>query len=370
MARTNYRDGPGGPNTGRTSDRAQDQGAAITEVRERGGRSGHGVPDSGAEPTSMGGGDPVIARSPGHRPLRQYFAPSTLAPVLIRPMRHDDVDVAERVTSEAFLELERRTRPVDTGPPPGRSPVRADQWRRRMHHLIDHDPGGCWVAEDGRPVGLAASLRREGLWGLSSYAVLPSVQGSGAGKALLEAALTYSQGCLRGIICSSPDPRAVRRYRLAGFTIHPAMVFRGTVDRTALPVVDRVRDGTRSDIDLCDSVDRQTRGYGHGVDHELMVETLRLVVVDRSTGSGYCYISPGGGAHLLAATNRRTATQLLWEALAASGTDPVERGDVTAAQQWAVDVALAAGLRVFNEGYLALRSMNPPAPYIPSPHFL
>lgn len=285
-------------------------------------------------------------------------------------MRAGDVEAVERLTADAFHDLEVRTQPADWPEPERRSPERSALWIRRMRHLLEHDAGGCWVAEDNGLVGVATSLRREGLWGLSSYAVLPGVQGAGAGKAVLEAALTYSQGCLYGIICSSHDPRAARRYRLAGFTLHPTMLLKGSVDRSTLPVVDRVREGSMSDIDLCNSVDRQTRGAGHGVDHELMAEGLRLVVSDRTTGSGYCYIGGGGGPHLLAATNRRTAIRLMWESLAAAGADPIERGDVTAAQEWAVDVALAAGLQIHNSGYLALRSMKPPMPYIPSSHFL
>ena len=43
---------------------------------------------------------------------------------------------------------------------------------------------------------------------------------------------------------------------------------------------------------------------------------------------------------------------------------------LTAAQEWAVDVALTAGLSLRTEGYLCLRHMRPPAPYIPSGAFL
>jgi hypothetical protein len=35
-----------------------------------------------------------------------------------------------------------------------------------------------------------------------------------------------------------------------------------------------------------------------------------------------------------------------------------------------VDVGLAAGLELSTGGYLCLRGMRPPSPYIPSPGFL
>ena len=39
-------------------------------------------------------------------------------------------------------------------------------------------------------------------------------------------------------------------------------------------------------------------------------------------------------------------------------------GHVTGANQWVLDVGLAAGLRLGQEGYLGLRGMKPPAPYV------
>ena len=37
---------------------------------------------------------------------------------------------------------------------------------------------------------------------------------------------------------------------------------------------------------------------------------------------------------------------------------------MTAANQWAVDVGLAARLALSTRGYLALRGMKPPTPYL------
>jgi len=285
-------------------------------------------------------------------------------------MRAEDIAAAERVTAEAFSAIAARPGAVRT--PARRTPVPAERWQRRAEHLLRHDPGGCWVAAAvGEVVGVAMALRREGLWGLSSYGVLPGEQGRGLGKALLEVAVGYGAGCLRGMICSSHDPRAVRRYRAAGFTLHPAMRLAGVVDRAVLPVVDGVREGSVSDLDLCDSVDRQVRGAAHGPDSRLWLERSTLLVCDQLTGSGYCFVESDGTPHVLAATSRRVASRLLWEALARSDTaTPISFGDVTAEQEWAVDIALAAGLSVHNEGYLCLRHMRPPTPYLPSAHFL
>ena len=290
----------------------------------------------------------------------------------IRPMRLEDVPAVERLTDEGFLELDQRTIPRSWPEPASRSEAKAAAWRRRMEHLLRNDADGCWVAEDDTGlVGASAALKRDLTWILATFVVRPGLQGLGIGKQLLDASLTYGRGCLRGMLAASADPRAARRYRQAGFTLHPTMALIGSVSREVLPVVDRVREGSAGDIDLMNSVDRQVRDAAHGVDHELLTSMYRLVVTERSTGSGYAYVEPEGGPYLLAATNRRTATHLLWETLAASspGT-PCRLGRLTAINEWAMDVGMEARMDLHTSGYLALRDMKPPMPYLPSGHFL
>ncbi|TDE13453.1 GNAT family N-acetyltransferase [Jiangella asiatica] len=276
----------------------------------------------------------------------------------IRPMRPDDVEAAERLTALAF-EIER-------------SEEHGARWCRQIAHVIDTDPGGCWVADaDGetRIVGVAVSMRRDLLWLLTTYAVRPDQQGRGIGQALLDAAIGYGAGCLRGMLTSRPHHGALRRYRRAGFSLHPTMRLTGTVDRSTLPVVDGVRVGTAADLDLVDSVDRRVRGATHRLDNALLMELGTLLVCDLLTGSGYAYLTSWGVAPL-AATNRAVAQRLLWEALAR--VEPGRAIDVrnlTSDQEWAVDVGLAAGLRLDHDAYLALRHMRPPEPYIPSVAF-
>jgi GNAT superfamily N-acetyltransferase len=287
-------------------------------------------------------------------------------------MRPGDVAGVERLTAEGFYELDLRTRTPDRPPPEARSGAQAEMWTRRIAHILRHDPAGCWVAEGPSGlVGAGAALRRELTWILATLVIRPGVQGQGLGRQLLDATLSYGRGCLRAMVSSSTDPRATRRYRSAGLTLHPMMELSGIVDRSLLPVVERVRAGSAGDIDLMDSVDRQVRDSAHGVDHELLTEMYRLVIVDRTTGSGYAYVADDGSPYLLAATNRRTATDLLWEALA--GSDPAvpcRIGHVTAVNEWALDVGMEARLPLRTSGYLALRQMKPPMPYLPSGHFL
>lgn len=283
-----------------------------------------------------------------------------------------DVDEVELLTRHGFHDLDVRTARANWPAPTLRSEPRAELWRARARHMMHTDPGGCFVAEDTSGlIGGAIALRRDLMWILSTYVVKPGLQGRGVGRQLLRAGLDHGRSCLRGLISASEDQAAVRRYHAAGFAMHPMMLLRGAVAREVLPVVERVREGSAGDIDLMNSVDRQVRDAAHGVDHEWLISNHRLVVVDRATGSGYAYVEPGGGAHLLAATNRRTATELLWEALAASSPEtPTAIGHVSAANPWAIDVGMTARMELHIAGYLGVRGMKPPTPYLPSGHFL
>jgi GNAT superfamily N-acetyltransferase len=287
------------------------------------------------------------------------------APV-IRPMREEDLEALADLTATSYYEVDARTYQRAWPDPVRRPAARNGAWIRRTRRALVTDPGGCWVAEvDGVVVGGAVSRVRELMWILASFAVRPEHQGRGIGTQLLAAAMHHGRGCLRGMFSASADPGAVRRYRLAGFDLHPQMMLTGVVDRSAIPVVERVREGTSADFDLMDSVDRHTRGAAHLGDHELLLAQFRLVVLDHTTGSGYAYVDDDGAPCLLAATNRRTASMLMWEALASShpGTQ-VSVQHVTAANVWALDVGLAARMSVYQSGYLCLRHMKPPTPYL------
>ena len=109
----------------------------------------------------------------------------------------------------------------------------------------------------------AVSWIRELMWILASFAVRPGLQGQGIGAQLLAAALHHGRGCLRGHARRPADPA---RSAATGW---PASTCTrrwcsGVGAREAIPVVERVRDGSAGDFDLMDSVDRRTRGAAHG----------------------------------------------------------------------------------------------------------
>ncbi|RDI68488.1 acetyltransferase (GNAT) family protein [Nocardia pseudobrasiliensis] len=284
-------------------------------------------------------------------------------------MRVGDLPGAESASDAVFLDSDRRDLRVGEPEPEPRSEQAAKRWIDRMRYFLEVDPHGCWIAVDGEQVvGFAISQNRERLWYLATYGVLPDRQGRGIGKRLLDAVLTHADG-RQGIFSSSVHPGATRRYRLAGFSLHPQMRMIGTVDRSTLPAVTGLSEGSVDDFDWMDRLDRQLRGAGHGPDHRQLLNHHRLRVSRAADKRGYVYLDDRGRSILLAAADHSTAENLLWEALASSGADTLVNR-ITVANEWAVDVGLAAGLRIGQEGYIAVRGMPTPAPYLASGQFL
>jgi hypothetical protein len=126
-------------------------------------------------------------------------------------------------------------------------------------------------------------------------------------------------------------------------------------------------EGDENDFDWMDALDTSLRGAGHGPDHAILHSTQRLVVASQQRG--YLYVDQRARATLLAAADPGTAQELLWEALASSTGDTIV-DLITSENGWAIDVGLAARLGLATEGYLAVRGMAAPAPYLPGGRFL
>ena len=284
--------------------------------------------------------------------------------MLIRPLTPDDVPAADATAWAALHEqIPDALHHSDE--------ERARRGRLRIAHLQRTDPGGAWVADDdGEIVGVALALLREGLWGFSLFGVRPDHQSRGIGRRLLEAALAYGEDSRGGVILSTTDPRAMRRYALAGFELRPSVTFAGIVDRSAIPAGLRSRPASAAvDRELCDAVSRHVRGAAHGPDLEaLEAMGCSLLVHD---GGGWAAVRDGSPA-LVAARGDAIATDLLWSTLAAGGPGETVHVDfVTAGHDWAVQACLAARLALSPDGPVFVRGdVGPFAPYIPSGAYL
>jgi GNAT superfamily N-acetyltransferase len=242
----------------------------------------------------------------------------------------------------------------------------------RIEHLRGTDPDGAWVAEhDGAIAGVALAIVREGLWGLSLFAVAEALQGRGVGRALLDAALACAPDARGRAILSSEHPAAMRRYGAAGLALHPCVSAAGIPDRARIPdVAARVEDSGADGIRVADAIGRHVRGAGHGRDLPVaLAHHHRLLTFE---DRAFAVVSDFGVLGLLGGRDDEAAAAALWGAIAATrpGTT-LHIGFLTGAQQWAVRVCLEAGLALSPDGPVFLGGdVGPFAPYIPSGAYL
>jgi GNAT superfamily N-acetyltransferase len=278
----------------------------------------------------------------------------------IRPMRPEDAPHAAALGRAVF-------QPPGTPPP---SPAEERFQVRRHHHLMQTDPGGCWVAtdDDGAVQGAAVSLLRDGVWGLSFLAVDPDRQGRGIGRQLLDHALAYGARARGRIILSSTDPKAMRRYARAGLDLHPCVAAAGIVDRSRLPA-EAPGIVASDDVEATAPISRHVRGATHHLDIPQYLDYgMRLLL----HGDRGFVVFDDQVVKLLAARDEQAAVELLWAALARAprgGTVGVDF--LTARQQWAIRTVLEAGLALSPDGPIYTSGdVGPMAPYIPSGAYL
>lgn len=272
---------------------------------------------------------------------------------LVRPLLPDDVPAVVRVQHAAFARLD--------GDPTPLAPEVEVRAQARVAHLQRTDPDGAWVVEEaGTVVGAGLALRREQVWFLSLLVVDPDRQGRGAGARLLEACLRTADGARGSYLCSSQDPRALRRYVRAGFALRPGLDARGPVDRSLLRPAPGVREGDWArDGDRLDDVGRALRGAPYGPDLQVLAQHRLLVA------RGGAAVVREGRVVLVGAEDPGTAALLLRAALAEAGPE-VEVDAVTGDQPWAVQELVAAGLPLRPGTSVCVRGdVGPLAPYLP-----
>ena len=214
-------------------------------------------------------------------------------------------------------------------------------------------------------VGVAESIRRQDFWGLSMLFVHPDFQSRGVGGALLQAASGYADGARVRMIQSSPDPRAMRRYALAGLSMHPAAELGGEPDRRAIPASLGGRSGCEDDLELVATVEAGLGRYRtEDVAFGLEDDRHRLDVVDEGSRRGWMLWHPGRLV-MLGASDEVTAATLLWRYLAGAESSALAHG-LTSAQNWAFTVAHSARLTLRVGGAMFVDGMALPGPWIPS----
>jgi ribosomal protein S18 acetylase RimI-like enzyme len=278
--------------------------------------------------------------------------------VCVRALEPEDLPAAATLSGAAFgIDLRR--------------PAERARWLERVGHPCDTDPDGCFVAElEGRVVGVAEVLLRDGMWILSLLAVDPTLQSGGAGRALMARALDVGSGAEPGLIVSSDDSRALRLYALSGFRLRPTLQAEGSVVRQAIPAcAARVRDDAEPDFEALAALSRAVRGAEHTPDLRYALRRGgRLLTLGQR---GFAIAQPGRGLWLLVAREADAARALLWRALELAGdADGRLVRWILGGQDWAVEVVCQAGLRLSAYGALAVRGdIGPLQAFLPSAPF-
>jgi GNAT superfamily N-acetyltransferase len=277
---------------------------------------------------------------------------------VIRAMRSDDIRAADDV---AYSVLGNHR-------PSAHQELRRANARRRFARYLELDPDGAWVAEvEGEIVGTSIAILREDIWGLTLFAVAEEHQAMGIGRGLLDAALAYGEGARGGWIMSSEDPKALRRYALAGFDLRPCVAAAGML-RLDLPQVTAEEPDRATALAHAAPISRAVRGASHGDDLGLMLDSgCRMLTLER----GFA-IHEEGTVRILAALDDDTATRLLRACFAQAPRGATVQVDLlTAGQDWAIRPCLEAGLALTSGGAVFTRGdVGPMRPYVPTGSWL
>ena len=280
--------------------------------------------------------------------------------VAIRPMRAEDVVDADRVCVEVLYTIF-----------PGEEEARRSaRQHARIGHLVETDPGGCWVAEhDGRVQGVALSLIREGLWGFSLFGVADALQGRGVGRELFARCRAYGADARGHIILSSTNPVAMATYARSGLPVRPCIAAAGIPDLSRAPELDGIEEAGEAGLPVADAIGRALRGAGHARDLPVpMAHGARLYVYEDRAFA----LARGGHIIMLGARDDQAAQRMLWGLFLKAGPGATVNVDfLTAGQDWALPVCLDARLSLSPDGPMfAGGELGPMAPYIPSGAFL
>jgi len=252
------------------------------------------------------------------------------------------------------------------------SPVDGSSLERleeRYRYLLGTDPGGCLVADqEGQLVGLAMSHRRGERFMLANLAVVPGCQGQGIGRSLLERSLEYGAEMPRALICSSPDPGALKRYVRAGFRLAPAMQAIGrSLGANGSASIGSVRrsDGSSDDLALVAKLDERVWSVDRSEDVAFMMGAGVELWLDH--GDAYALVNSDEVIAVCAAKHR-VARQVLSELLSgrATGRSLTARW-LTEATPWAFEAAADAGASLKGYGAVMTRgSLRLEGAYLPS----
>jgi GNAT superfamily N-acetyltransferase len=255
----------------------------------------------------------------------------------IRRTRPADLPALHDIFNEAIGDVYR---PHGFDPPAPPFDVFANQQR----HVLAHDGDRCAVADDGgEPVAFASAWARGAAWFLASLFVRPAVQGTGVGRALLDA--VWGEGfAARRTISDAIQPVSNAIYARRGLVpATPVLSFDGRPRIDAPPALEPVP--ATEGADAVRRVDAAAYGFDRAVDHAYWCGIAARTLWRRDGAIvAYSYAFPGGAVGPVAGIDGEAAALALAAELALAGGDVRVR--VPGSSREVVATAVAAGLRL------------------------
>jgi len=225
---------------------------------------------------------------------------------------------------ESILDLGRRTgsMPITGGDDPRVIP-RLWETREPLFDHLARNADQFWLAErQGRVVGYARSIVRDGLRQLTEFFVLPGEQSAGVGRELMGRAFPADPGRRRAIVASI-DARAQARYLKAGLFPHfPIFYFsRPAQDEPhASDLAFEAVTSSRVVLEALRALDRAVLDVQRDEEHEwLLANRDGYLYRRRGRVVGYGYLGPSSGPFALVDPRDWAAVLAHAEAEAARG---------------------------------------------------
>lgn len=183
----------------------------------------------------------------------------------------------------------------------------AKMWRQRgpLYHHLAQTADQFWLAEvDGRAIGFARSILRDGIRQLTEFFVLPGSQSGGVGRELLARAFP-AEGARQRSIIATIDTRAQGRYLKAGlYPQFPLYYFyrqpQATVVESDLTIEPLPSVPTADLLTTLGDIDQAVLSFRREADHAWLL-TDRQGYLYRRDGRpvGYGYMGKGNGPFAL-----------------------------------------------------------------------
>jgi GNAT superfamily N-acetyltransferase len=233
--------------------------------------------------------------------IQDHAEPETTAP-RIRPGTSADLPALHDILVDAVWDLAWRIGIQDSGrvPTPEERAEERQIWQPLLEHLTA-TADQLWVAErDGKLVGYARSILRDGVRELTEFFVSPEAQTDGIGAELLMRAMP--PGARRTYIMATIDLRAQARYHKLGvYQICSVFTFHREPERVTLPEHPSQDDLaiipiTADHLSALGNLDLAVHGHRRDEDHAwLMKNRSGFLLLRQDRPVGYGYVGPFSG---------------------------------------------------------------------------